>query len=208
MEKLAWGANDLLPEGVSAAWGARLIVGQDGYVDLVPDRQDAVGADEPRKALLAKLNAAKPLKNLEALLRDGTVQTRVPGEVTVYEDADIVVRGDSRGSAGYFYIVAYPQPGIVLPRKATDPTGPVWLKLIRLVISAEGSHKLGSDGRHPRIFFLRDVGPGEDGDYREDYSGAQVVFPSDNESIVRVVPKSEYAESVIRQALAELEVAA
>lgn len=198
MEKLAWGANDLLPEGVSAAWGARLIVGQDGYVDLVPDRQDAVGADEPRKALLAKLNAAKPLKNLEALLRDGTVQTRVPGEVTVYEDADIVVRGDSRGSAGYFYIVAYPQLGIVLPRKANNPTGPVWLKLIRAVLDSDDE----------AIFKLLDVGPGEDGQYREDYEGAQVVFPSDNESIVRVVPKSDHAESVIRQALAELEVAA
>ena len=198
MEKLAWGANDLLPEGVSAAWGARLIVGQDGYVDLVPDRQDAVGAAEPRKALLAKLNAAKPLKNLEALLRDGTVQTRVPGEVTVYEDADIVVRGDSRGSAGYFYIVAYPQPGIVLPRKANDPTGPVWLKLIRAVLDSDDK----------AIFKLLGVGPGEDGQYREDYEGAQVVFPSDNEAIVRVVPKSDHAESVIRQALAELEVAA
>lgn len=203
MEKLAWGANDLLPEGVSAAWGARLIVGQDGYVDLVPDRQDAVGADEPRKALLAKLNAAKPLKNLEALLRDGTVQTRVPGEVTVYEDADIVVRGDSRGSAGYFYIVAYPQPGIVLPRKSTGDIGtaiggPVWLKLIRAVLDSDDK----------AIFKLLDVGPGEDGQYREDYEGAQVVFPSDNESIVRVVPKSDHAESVIRQALAELEVAA
>ena len=138
MEKLAWGATSLLPENVTAAWGARLIVGQDGHVDLVHDRQDAVGPDAERKALLAHLNEKKPLKALSALLREGKVSTREGADVTVYEDADIVVRGNSHGSHGYFYIVAYPQSGIVLPRKATDPTGPVWLKLIRSEAALEG----------------------------------------------------------------------
>lgn len=193
MEKLAWGANDLLPEGVPAAWGARLIVGQDGYVDLVPDRQDAVGADEPRKALLDKLNEAKPLKALSKMLSEHVVSTRESGAVTVYEDADIVVRGDSRGSAGYFYIVAYPQPEIVLPRKATDPTGPVWLKLIRAVLASENKG----------VFKLLDVGPGEDGIYREAYEGADIVFPEGGD-FVRVVPKSDSAQAVILAALDKL----
>jgi hypothetical protein len=213
MKKLAWGASGLVPADAPAAWGARLIVKQDGYVDLVPDRQDAVGEDGPRKALLKHLNeVAKPLGRVAEMLKAREILTSEEGEVTVYEDAKIVVRGNSNGSYGYFYIAAYArpaEPGIVLPRGATGEPGtvagtPIWLKLIRRIVSAEASQEGSADGRHPRLFKLLEVGPGEDGQYRESYVGADVVFPSYDESIVRVVPKSDYAASVIAEALAAL----
>jgi hypothetical protein len=121
--------------------------------------------------------------------------------VSIYEDYEFAVVGRLFG--GYFYLAAYlkpAKPGIVLPRKATGPdigslaSGPIWLKLVREVLDSEDKD----------VFKLEGVGPGEDGEYREAYAGADIVFPSDDEAIVRVVPKSPEAEAVIAKALEEL----
>lgn len=206
MKKLAWGATHLVPDDALAAWGARAIIDGYGYgrsLCVLPDRRDLVVSESGlRDSFVEKLAAINPVALAEAKLVAGEVDPDVP--VTIYEDASVVVCG--RAAGGYFYLAAYlkaPEPGIALPRKATgDPGtaagGPVWLKLVRKVL----------DGEDASVFNLLTVGPGEDGIYRESYQGADIKFPPYDESIVQVVPKSDHAEAVIRQALAELEVAA
>jgi hypothetical protein len=106
-EKLGWGAAHLVPENAPAAWGARLIVTQTGDVDIVGDRQHAVGAEDDIDILLNRLGNEPWLQSLSDMLINGIVSTREGLDVTVYEDAYIMVRGNSNGSAGYFYIAAW-----------------------------------------------------------------------------------------------------
>lgn len=99
-----------VPDGVTAAWGARLIVTQDGDVDLVYDRQDAVGPDAERRALVDYLNGTVNGEwkgALSALLSHGVVNTRRAKEVIVYDDDRMRIEGNSNASGGYFYVVAY-----------------------------------------------------------------------------------------------------
>ena len=44
------------PAGVETTWGARWIIDQEGRVDEVWDRTDAIGPDDRRHELLAYLN--------------------------------------------------------------------------------------------------------------------------------------------------------
>lgn len=194
--KLAFGAPSLVPDEATASWGARAIV-NGRYLDVPYDRTSfASDSDEAKAKLIALLKAKDPIKLAEAKI--GEAEVDVP--ITVYEDIDLVVVG--RKAGGYFYLSAYlrpEQPGIVLPRKATGDIGtaaggPVWLKLIRKVLDTDDKD----------VFKLLDVGPGEDGVYREAYEGADIVFPAYDESVVLVVPKGEAAEAVIRAALEEV----
>lgn len=77
-DRLPFGQDSLLPEGCLTAWGARLIVDQDGYVDFVPDRQGAAGED--RDAFFALLNERYSVPTLRddvrALLSSGQMHTR------------------------------------------------------------------------------------------------------------------------------------
>jgi hypothetical protein len=107
-EKLGWGAAHLLPDNATAAWGARLIITQTGDVDIVHDRQHAVGNDDDIDDLLNWLNNVPWRQSLSDMLKSHQVSTREGAEVTVYQDPYIVVRGNSNGSHGYFYICAYP----------------------------------------------------------------------------------------------------
>ena len=201
--KLAFGYGDGVPEGALAAWGARAIVNGYGYgvsLDIPHDRISFAGEDEPKAKLIKKLKAisgAEVVTLAEAKLAEGL---RPDEPVGIYEDGDIAVVG--RLAGGYFYLAAYlkaEEPGVLLPRKATGEPGtaaggPVWLKLIRAVL----------DGEDKDVFKLLEVGPGEDGQYREAYEGADIVFPSYDEAVVRVVPKSDEAAAVIEKALATI----
>jgi hypothetical protein len=109
-EKLGWGAANLVPDNAQAAWGARLIITQTGDVDIVHDRQHAVGDDAPVDTLLHHLNKVGWRDNLSAMLKSGAVSTRERAEVTVYQDDLIMVRGNSNGSHGYFYAAAWLKP--------------------------------------------------------------------------------------------------
>jgi hypothetical protein len=200
MKKLQFGYGDGVPEGARAAWGARAIVNSH-YLDVPPDRISFAGEPGPTEltALIEKLKSVGPISLAEAKLAEGLRPSDDP--VEIYEDAEFKVVGRLFG--GYFYLAAYlkpEEPGILLPRKPTGPdigslaSGPIWLKLIRKVLASE-------DGD---VFKLLTVGPGEDGQYREFYEGADIVFPSYDEDIVRVVPKSPEAEAVIVKALEEL----
>jgi hypothetical protein len=106
---LAFGYQRGLPVGRTVAWGARLIVTQNGGVDFLHDRQDAVGADEPRARLLAYLSSLGPRleQRISQLLREGVMQTRVAEELAVYADNVVVIRANTNASAGYCYVVAY-----------------------------------------------------------------------------------------------------
>lgn len=109
---LAFGYSCAIPDGVKAAWGARLILDNRSYKfggDLVWDRQDGWSDDEDSKKLLHdRLNYIKPwAQPLAVLINDGKVKQDVGNEVVVYEDELIKVVGNSNGSYGYFYIAGW-----------------------------------------------------------------------------------------------------
>lgn len=193
--ELGFGYGAGVPDSALAAWGARAIV-SGGYLDVPPDRISFAGEAEPKAKLIEKLKAVGPIKLAEAKIRE----VEVDEPVSIYEDEEFAVVG--RMAGGYFYLAAYlkpPKPGIVLPRKAEGPpgvaaAGPIWLKLVRKVLASDDK----------AVFKLLEVGPGEDGEYRESYEGADIVFPSLDQSIVRVVPKSQEAAVTIENALEEL----
>lgn len=193
--ELSFGYGAGVPDGALAAWGARAIVGG-GYLDVPPDRISFSGEAVPKAKLIEKLKVVGPIKLAEAKIRE----VKADEPVSLYEDEEFAVVG--RMAGGYFYLAAYikpEKPGIVLSRKAEGPpgvaaAGPIWLKLVRNVLASEDKD----------VFKLLEVGPGEDGEYRESYEGADIVFPSLDESIVRVVPKSDEAAAVIDKALKEL----
>jgi hypothetical protein len=106
---LSFGYNAGLPEGVRSAWGARLIVGQDGYVDLVHNRTDFFPEGDWTE-LREWLNGGvlrKALDTLSDKLKAYEVRTREAAEVTLYEDAYGKVVGNTNASHGYFYVAAY-----------------------------------------------------------------------------------------------------
>lgn len=103
------GVLNVYAEGSPTAWGARLIVNQNGYVDFLYDRQGAAGVDRPD--FLDLLNERFDLTSLKdalaSLLIDGKMQTRTSEDFRIYQDDDIEVHADTRGSGGYCYVIAY-----------------------------------------------------------------------------------------------------
>jgi hypothetical protein len=106
---LPFGYNAGLPEGRTVAWGARLIVTQDGGVDFVADRQSAIGPEEPRRRLLDYLTGNDiPLeRRISEMLRRRVMRTSVAQDFTVYSDGVVVVQANTNASYGYCYVVAY-----------------------------------------------------------------------------------------------------
>lgn len=97
-----------VPENAVAAWGARLIVTQDGLVDLVPGRYgfDRLLTSDELKTL-DRYPLTQLLDDIEQQLQDGTINTRVAEEIVFYDDDELCVWGNSNGSAGYFYVTAW-----------------------------------------------------------------------------------------------------
>ena len=107
---LAYGARQYLLPGTKAAWGARLIVTQDGHVDLVPDRQDVAGDPELVERTKAWLDdGALPttLANIADGLRCGNIKTREERGHWLYEDGRGIALGNTHASAGYLYVVGW-----------------------------------------------------------------------------------------------------
>lgn len=109
---LAYGLADAVPETAPAAWGARLIINMDGYVDFPPGRMDVVGDPHAIKSLLDLLGERFPPSALSERIREGLDRreftTRTSETVTLYADADVTVVANPRGSAGYLYVAAFP----------------------------------------------------------------------------------------------------
>ena len=108
---LGFGLKTAIPEGVTAVWGARLIVGQDGYVDFVSDRQD-LGSTSPedRAALIAWLNGGgigRIIDHVKADLSARIIDTRKAEDVILINDGEATAIANSNASAGYVYVTAY-----------------------------------------------------------------------------------------------------
>jgi len=107
---LPYGLSEAVPPTADVAWGARFIVGQDGHVDLPPDRQGTAG-DGDRKGLLDAMQAALPFGDLRTLisgmLTSGILDTRSEGRRLIFTNEDITIVGDTKASAGYLYVAAY-----------------------------------------------------------------------------------------------------
>lgn len=111
---LRYGYNAGIPDGVDAAWGARLIIDQSGQVDMVWDRTDCAGPDDRRRLLLDRLNGGAgraATDRLADLLRADELSTREDREVVLYEDDHLVYLANPRASAGYAYVCAYLKQG-------------------------------------------------------------------------------------------------
>lgn len=107
--KPAFGLDVLVP-GTKAAWGARLIVTQDGTTDLLYNRQGVVGDGPLLDETLAWLNGGviKAFRETaERMLRERILLTSKPSPTILYEDAKGFVLGDTNASYGYLYVTAY-----------------------------------------------------------------------------------------------------
>lgn len=107
--KPAFGLDVLIP-GIKAAWGARLIVTQDGTTDLLHNRQGVVGDDALIDETLEWLNGGviKAFREAaSAALKRRSMLTSKPSPTILYEDGKGVVLADTNGSYGYLYVTAY-----------------------------------------------------------------------------------------------------
>lgn len=111
-DTLPYGLNDAVPTGARTAWGARLIVTQDGHVDLVPDRQGCAGVD--RDAFLTLLGEQFPAEAMFAKLRELLVtrqmDTRTAGDFVLFRSDRLEVHANTNGSGGYCYVAAFAKP--------------------------------------------------------------------------------------------------
>jgi hypothetical protein len=109
MNKLAFGYPP--PENVQAAWGARLIITQQGMTDLVYNRQDAFGEWGNLKVWLntgtPKFRIQQALGTLSEMLAGYQLSTRETKEVVLYEDDQGRIIGNPNSSAGYCYVCAW-----------------------------------------------------------------------------------------------------
>ena len=106
---LEFGYNAGVPAGTTTAWGCRAIIDEiTGSVDVVPDRQSAVG---PRvDALLDHLNQRVRgawCDRAGEFLRTGQLNTRIATELVLYDDGIVMIKGNTRASAGYLYVCAF-----------------------------------------------------------------------------------------------------
>ena len=109
--KLKWGPRTIsVPDGVRAAWGARLIFPD----DVVWNRCDCDGEQEEKDALLAWLNGtvgARPWEHARVMAANGLLHAGGSEQVTLYEDDRGVVLASPQRSHGYLYAIAYLKPG-------------------------------------------------------------------------------------------------
>jgi len=114
MEFGLWGN---CPEDVKVAWGARGIIDgrwPDQRVSLLWDRQSGKGTTEARKALTTMLNAGllqQALDRATSLLKTCDMATNEAQDFTLAEVGGIRIVGNTNGSCGYLYLIAYPTEG-------------------------------------------------------------------------------------------------
>jgi hypothetical protein len=103
-----------VPDGVTYAWGARLIITQDGSTDLLWDRQGATDSTPEAWHVLGDWLDGGAIKRarevLSRMLRDYALSTREDRDVTLVDDGTGTIRGNPRASAGYCYVVGYLLP--------------------------------------------------------------------------------------------------
>jgi hypothetical protein len=98
---LRFGYTKGLPAGTETAGGCRAIVGQGGMVDVVHDRQDAIGPDEPRRALLTHLaqhGGSAWQQRAAQLLSARGMDTWVAEEFVLHEDHHVMIKSNTQGA--------------------------------------------------------------------------------------------------------------
>lgn len=99
------------PETAPATWGARAIF-TDGFVDVLHDRQNAVGEKPAIDRLLSVLNGgllADFKRHAERLRHWGELESS-SREVYVMHEGDVILTASTNASYGYLYIVAFLSP--------------------------------------------------------------------------------------------------
>jgi len=112
MATIQWGLSSLVPEDAPAAWGARAIL-QNGFVDLIPDRQGMGFSDDLAKHSLAVWLGTQGLAWL------GRIAKQMRGdESKLYEhdDEGFHIRANTNASHGYVYIAAWVD-GLTVPEE-------------------------------------------------------------------------------------------
>jgi hypothetical protein len=108
-----YGQAGIVPAAALAAWGARLIVTQQGDVDFVADRQGTDGGEHSAE-LLDILNRTYGVNRLRQdigdLLRNGSMQTRTARDFTLHSDTRLEVHANTNASVGYCYVTAWLKP--------------------------------------------------------------------------------------------------
>lgn len=107
-----FGAHALQPEGLRAVYGGRWIVQQDGYTDIVWDRQDVAGTGT--EALIEWLNEPrgkgalhKAREHASRLLKDYVMQTSERHPFVLYQDDEGVIVANTNASYGYLYVTGW-----------------------------------------------------------------------------------------------------
>lgn len=104
-----WGSPNVVPEGAIAAWGARLIVTQDGQVDLLWDRMGDDSGPHTQE-LIDRLNDGliKHMREtISALLTSYEMSTRDGADFILHMDDRVVMHANTKGSHGYCYVTAW-----------------------------------------------------------------------------------------------------
>jgi hypothetical protein len=122
ISKLRWGLAYAVPLEATGAWGCRAITGQDGHVDLVPDRTDQVGEEFIFGIFTSEYNPSQMRQELGELLRSGQMVTTRSGRFSLYESRRLTVMADMNASGGYCYIAAWTTVRLVddLAERAID----------------------------------------------------------------------------------------
>jgi hypothetical protein len=105
--QLSFGLGHAVPEGVTTAWGARMIA----PADLLPDRQDLQSDSDADKAKLIEwLNGETPgrgaIYEAQEFLRDARLP-QSEAVATLYEDDRGRVVGSTNASHGYVYVAGW-----------------------------------------------------------------------------------------------------
>ena len=97
------------PENVKAAWGARAILNGSRF-DLVWDRQTNKGERDQVEFLHSKLNGGgleATRETLKILVQDGSLRSDEAEEFVFYDSDKLKIVGNTNGSCGYLYLLAY-----------------------------------------------------------------------------------------------------
>ncbi|GAB3467199.1 hypothetical protein [Actinophytocola sediminis] len=113
-----------VPVSVDTAWGCRAIVEQNGYVDVLWDREDLVG---PHSAELADhlINYVRAVwcDSASLLLRNHVMRVDRDHEFVLYDDSTVVIKGNTLASHGYLYVCAYFRPRCEVHARRGTGTG-------------------------------------------------------------------------------------
>lgn len=104
MTELRFGCTRAIPAEVKTAWGARWIF----PADMVWDRQDLQGPDANQLKKWLNSGALRKASAKAQRLSSHLDLTPDGGEtVTLYEDADGIIRASPQHSFGYLYVAAW-----------------------------------------------------------------------------------------------------